>query len=309
MELAVAAAEKIFVMLLIAMAGFVACKAGVITEKGNKNLTSLLLMVVNPIMIINAYCIEVDGRLMRNFIISAALAVASHLTGIVLSFVLVRKKRADYRVERLSVVYSNCGFIGIPLVNGLFGMEGVLYLTAYLTVFNICLWTHGVLQITEGADLRSMLKNLISPAIVCSLTGLVIFIFKIHIPAPAAEAIEQISSMNSPLAMLIAGATIARSDLKKALVKLPVYYITFLRLFAVPLVCALCFAPFGFERIVVITAVVEAACPAAASATMFAINYNKNAVYASEIFAMSTILSAISLPVVIMATEWIIKVM
>lgn len=307
MELAIVAAEKIFVMLIIAIVGFVASKAGVITEKGNKSLTSLLLMVVNPIMIINAYCIEVDSRLLKNFLISAVLAVASHIIGIALSFVLVRKKRADYRVERLSVVYSNCGFIGIPLVNGLFGMEGVLYLTAYLTVFNICLWTHGVLQITEGADLKSMLKNLISPAIVCSGLGLIIFAFKIPIPKPLGEAIEQISTMNSPLAMLIAGATIARSDLKKAVAKVPVYYITLLRLFVVPVVCAFCFAPFGFERAVVITAAVEAACPAAASATMFAINYNKNAVYASEIFAMSTILSGVSLPVVIMATEWIMR--
>ena len=278
---------------------------GIITEKGNKTLTSVLLTIINPLMIINAYQVEVDERLMRNFLISAVLAVTGHLMGIIISLIMVRKGRPDFQVERLSVVYSNCGFIGIPLMNGIFGMEGVLYLTAYLTVFNVCLWTHGVLQVIDKADPQAMLKSLISPAIICSLAGLVMFVFKISLPKPVGEAVEQVAAMNSPMAMIIAGATIARADLKKAVAKLRVYYITILRLFAVPLVCAVVFAPFGFEKIVVITSVIEAACPAAASATMFAINYDKNAVYASEIFAVSTILSAVSLPVVILLAEMI----
>lgn len=305
MELALTAAEKIFVMLIIALTGFAAYKKGVITEKGNKTLTAVLLNIVNPLMIINAYQVEVDERLMRNFLISAALAVAGHLVGILLSIFMVRKGKQDFEIERLSVVYSNCGFIGIPLINGIFGMEGVLYLTAYLTVFNICLWTHGVLQVIDKADAKTMLKNLISPAIICCVLGLVLFVFKLSLPKPVGEAVEQVAAMNSPLAMIIAGATIAQADLKKAVAKFRVYYITAIRLLAVPLVCAVAFAPFGFEKIVVITSVIEAACPAAASATMFAINYDKNAVYASEIFAVTTILSVVSLPVVILLAELI----
>lgn len=303
MFLALTAAEKILVMMIIAIVGCIAYKTGIITEKSNKSLTSVLLMAVNPIMIINAYQTEVNERLMHNFIISAVLAVASHLIGIALSFLLVGAKRPDYETERLSVVYSNCGFIGIPLVNGLFGMEGVLYLTAYMTVFNICLWTHGVIQTVGRTDMRTTLRHLASPAIVCSILGLLLFVFKIKLPAPAAEAVEQISATNSPLAMIIAGATIAQTDIRKALTAVRVYYISALRLFAVPLVCVLAFMSFGIEEKVVITAIVEAACPAAASATMFAINYGKNAVYASEIFAVSTILSFVSLPAVIMLAE------
>lgn len=303
MELALTAAQKIVVMLIIALTGFAAFKKGIITEKGNKMLTSVLLTIINPLMIINAYQVEVDERLMRNFLISAALAVAGHIVGIIISLIMVRKGKSDFEIERLSVVYSNCGFIGIPLINGIFGMEGVLYLTAYLTVFNICLWTHGVVQVMDKADLKTMAKKLVSPAIICSVLGLIMFVLKIHFPKPVGEAVEQVAAMNSPMAMIIAGATIAQADLKRAVAKIRVYYITILRLFVVPLVCAVLFAPFGFEKIVVITSVIEAACPAAASATMFAINYDKNAVYASEIFAVSTILSVVSLPVVILLAE------
>jgi hypothetical protein len=303
MELAVTASEKILVMLLIALTGFVAYKKGIITEKGNKTLTSVLLMIVNPLMIINAYQIEVDDRLMRNFIISAILAVAGHIIGILISMFTVKKGNRDFEIERLSVVYSNCGFIGIPLINGIFGMEGVLYLTAYLTVFNICLWTHGLLQVIDKTDAKTMLKNLLSPCIVCSILGLLLFIFKITLPEAVGDAVEQVAAMNSPLAMIIAGATIAQADLKKAVVKIRAYYVSILRLFIVPLACAVIFSFFGLEKIVVITSVIEAACPVAASATMFAINYDKNAVYASEIFAISTILSVVSLPIVIVLAQ------
>lgn len=308
MELAVTAAKEIFVMVLIAFAGFIIYKKGVINEKGSKVLTSLLLTVVNPMMIIDAYQVDIDSRLMNNFLISAGLAVVSHLIGILISFAAVRKGKPDYEVERLSVVYSNCGFIGIPLINGVFGPEGVLYLTAYLTVFNICLWTHGVLQIVAGSDIRSMLKNLISPAIVCCIIGIIMFIFKIKFPEPVAKAVEDIGSMNSPLAMIIAGSTIAAADLKSALSHLRAYYIVILRHIVVPVVCVLIFIPLGFEEIVSVTAVIEAACPIAASGTMFAINYNKNALYASEMFAISTILSVITLPLIILFAEYMITV-
>lgn len=303
MELAITAAQKIFVMLLIAVTGFAANKKAIITEKGNKVLTAVLLNIINPIMIINAYQVDVDAHLMHNFLISAVLAVVSHLIGILISFTAIKKGKTDYEIERLSVVYSNCGFIGIPLINGIFGKEGVLYLTPYLTVFNICLWTHGVLQVNGAASKKAVLKSLISPAIICSAAGLIMFALKIKLPAPVGEAVEQISAMNSPMAMIIAGATIAQAKLKAAVAKPRIYYTTLLRLFTVPLVCALCFSPLGLEKTVVITAVTEAACPAAASATMFAINYNKNAVYASEIFAVTTVLSVISLPVVILLSE------
>ena len=128
-----------------------------------------------------------------------------------------------------------------------------------------------------GSDIKTMLKNLVSPAIVCCIIGIILFIFKIKLPAPISKAINQIGSMNSSLAMIIAGTTIAGADLKSALTHLRAYYIIFLRHIAVPLVCILIFIPFGFEEIVSVTAVIEAACPVAASATMFAINYNKNA--------------------------------
>lgn len=306
MELALTAAREILVMVLIALAGFVIYKKGIINEKGSKVLTTLLLTVVNPMMIIDAYQVEIDSRLMNNFLISAVLAIISHLVGIVISFAAVRKGKANYEIERLSVVYSNCGFIGIPLINGIFGSEGVLYLTAYLTVFNICLWTHGILQVVAGSDIKTMLKNLISPAIVCCVIGIVLFVFKIKLPSPVAKAVEQIGSMNSPLAMIIAGTTIAGANLKSALTNFRAYYIIFLRHLAVPIVCILIFVPFGFEEIVSVTAVIEAACPIAASGTMFAINYNKDAHYASEIFAISTLLSVVSLPLIILFAEYMI---
>lgn len=304
MELAIIAFRKMIVMFIILVVGIVAYKTKIVTKEGNSTLSDLLLLIVNPVVIFMSFQMEFTHELFIKLWISIGFAVICHIIAIAVSYIAIGKKVKDFEIERVSAVYSNCGFIGIPIISALFGQEGVFYLAAYIAVFNILLWTQGYMLMTGEKDRKVIFKGIFSPCVIAAVLGIICFCFKISVFKEAGEAFDHISNMNTPLAMLVAGVTIAQSDVINALKNIRLYYVCILKLIIIPVVCAFVLKLLGTDNVVTMTSIVEIACPVGASCTMFAIRYNKNAVYASELYVISTLFSAVSLPLVIMAAGY-----
>lgn len=303
MELALISFNKILVMFVILSVGVICYKTKLINEEGNKSLSNILLMVVNPLLMFISYQIEFEMRLFKGFLISVGFALISHIVAIIAANVIVKKSVKDFEIERMSAIYSNCGFMGIPIINALFGTEGVFYLSAYMTVFNIILWTHGVILMTGKKNMTTLLNALKAPAIIAVVLGMITFVAGIKLPQIILEPIESIAGMNTPMAMLIAGISLAQTNVIKTLKNIRVYFAAILKLLAIPILAATVISLFDVDSMVKMTAIIEIACPVASSVTLFAIRYDKNAVYASELYTVTTLLSAITIPVVIMIAE------
>ena len=203
-------------------------------------------------------------------------------------------------------MYSNCGFIGIPLVQSILGGEGVLYLTAYMTVFNIFSWTHGMMVMTENFSPKELLKGLLSPMILSSLLGLLLFFAEIRIPALLADSMNYVASMNTPLAMMIAGISVAQTDLFGMLKNKKMYLISLLKLLVLPAIVLIGLAATHLPSTVACTILVAAACPVAATGTAFALRFQKNYRYASELYAFTTIASLVTIPLLMFVAERIL---
>ena len=102
----------------------------------------------------------------------------------------------------------------IPLINGIYGSEGVLYLTAYLTFFNVLIWTHGLMTMKGERDFSSLVKALVSPSVIAVVVGLICYLTNIRLPKVPATALQYIADMNTPIAMVIAGATAAQTNVE-----------------------------------------------------------------------------------------------
>jgi predicted permease len=302
MSLAVTAFNQIIIMFFIILIGIICYKIKLIDKDTNKKLADIVLMLVNPFVIFVSYQRKFEATLLTGLLISLALALVTHIFGILITYVILRKRNheADIAIERFAVIYSNCGFIGIPLVNGIFGSEGVFYITAHLTIFNLVVWTHGMITVSGKSDKKSILKAILSPSVIATVTGFIFFISKMMLPGIAMEALSYIGNMNTPMAMLVAGVTIAQTDIRKLLGKVRIYYIAFFKLIFVPLAVLMIYRFFDIPHIVLLTAVLAAACPTAATINLFSIRYGKNYLYASEMFAVTTILSLITIPVVML---------
>lgn len=300
MSLAATAFNQIMIMFLLILVGIFCYRMKLIDKITNKKLSDMVLMLVNPIVIIISYQRKFEGTLLTGLLISFILAVVTHIFGIVIGYVIIRgnKHKADLAIERFAVIYSNCGFIGIPMAGGLFGSEGVFYITAYMTIFNLLVWTHGVIIMTGKTDTKSMTKALLSPSVIATVVGFLLFVTKITLPETLSDTLTYLGNMNTPLAMLVSGITIAQTDLKKLFLKFRIYYLSFLKLLFVPIAMLFLFRLFNLPNVVLLTSVLAAACPSAVTISLFAIRYEKNYLYASEIFAVSTISSLLTIPLV-----------
>jgi predicted permease len=275
-------------------------------------------MLVNPIVIFVAYQREFSTSLLKGLLISLLLSIVTHVVSILIASMLVKKKKRenlkidgivikkyvvnmDVEVERIHCIYSNVSFMGIPLVNGIFGTEGVFYVTASITIFNVFLWTHGVIMMSGSGEwnIKSMLKKLLSPSIIAIVIGLICFLFQLMVPKVVYEAFSLISNMNTPFAMLIAGVTIGRTSIFKLLRKRRIYYVALIKLILIPVLLLAIYRCFAINEMVFMTAIIMAAAPSATIGILFAIKYDKDSVLAAEIFTVTTLLSAITIPLLV----------
>ncbi len=298
--------QQSFIMLLLISVGALAFKTKIITQDGSRQISKLVLDIVNPMIILSSFQKEFNSALMKNLLISTGLSVLAFAITIAITYLVIRNKNnsnPDTDIERFSCIYSNCAFMGIPLVNALFSDEGVFYLTAFIAVFNILVWSHGVMTISGKKDFSSLKKVLTSPSFIAIFIGLALFIMRIELPSILKNTINYIGDMNTPLAMMTAGINICQTNIIKAFRKPQIYRIALTRLIIIPLLLILIMKPFGLNETVVMTVIIAGSAPSATMCTLLSMQYNKNSLYASEIFAVTTILSVITLPLVIMTFQ------
>lgn len=305
MKTALILMQQTAVMFILILFGVFLYKKGVFTKRGGKQLSNFVISAVCPVLIFTSFQKPMEERLVKGLLMAFLMATLSHIASIAASTAIFREKNRgeNYAVERFASIYSNCAFLGIPLANSVYGSDGVFFITAYIAMFNIFSWTHGVMVMKGKMNVKSFLHAVKAPAVIAAVLGAVFFFAGILLPDIIIEPLNYVASLNTPLAMIVSGIMIAQSDLKKALKNGGLYLTSIVKLLAAPLVSMLIFLPLGADRIVTYTMIIAASAPTAASTIMFANKYGKNGVYASELFAMTTLLSIVTMPLMLVLAE------
>jgi predicted permease len=259
------------------------------------------------VLVVNAYAdVEYESRLVVNMLWTFLLAAAAYGIFIAAVYLLIRPKPGrETEIERFSAIYSNCGFMGIPLASAILGNEGVFYTTAFLSVFFCFAWTHGIMLLTGQHDRKALLKKLCSPTMIGIVIGLLLFFFRIPLPDLLEKTFGYVASMNTPMAMVASGISVAQADLFHALKNPRVYYVSAVKLLIVPLLLGLLFLPLGFipQEIRLVVLLLMAA-PSAAMCTLQCQKHSMNDAYASHIFAVTTLVSMLTMPLVVKLFTW-----
>lgn len=291
--------KQIIIMFILMGIGFFCYFKKIIDKDTSKHLSDFALKIINPILIFMSYQKEYDPQMVKGLMWAFLLSAVSFAVSIIMSMLFIRKKSENLSVERFSSIYSNCAFIGIPLIDGVYGSEGVLYLTAYLTFFNLLVWTHGYMSMKGEKDFSAVIKALTSPSVIAIAVGLTCYLTNIRIPSLPAQTLNYIADMNTPLAMIIAGVTAAQTNILNALKKPRIYLISFFRLLLIPVAAFFVMSLLhNVPSTVLNTVTIATACPTAAIGTMFALQMDKDPAFCSEIFTVTTFLSGITLPVI-----------
>lgn len=296
-------------MFILLGVGYLLYKLKFLDDESTRQLSNIVITIINPIVIFNAYQTDFRPELAKGLLFAMILAFFGQTVLVLVAKLVVRKDRDDFRVERFAAGYSNCAFMGIPLVNAAFGSEGVFYLTSFITAFNVFMWTHGViLMSSKKLDRKSLVKILVSPAMLSIVLGVVFFLTGLRMPEIIQQPLDYLGAMNTPLAMIVSGATIAKSGLLTGIKDVRVYRLQAFKLLITPLLLAVIYVPLellGVSPLVVNTVLIAAAAPTASSTIMFSYKFGANEKYASAHFAVSTLISMVTIPVVMAAVKFL----
>lgn len=308
MQLAMTVSLQVVIIFILICVGFLLTKANKINDTGVKQLTDILLIAVTPCVIIQAYQKEFDVKYLKGLVLSALATFIIHIVATILSFLFFRNGDATkYRVSRFASVCSNCGFMAIPLLSAALGSDGVFYGSAYLVIFTLFYWTFGVFICTEDVKKSLSLKSiLINPGVIGVAIGLILFFARIKLPFVVSSAVNFLAGLNTPLAMLILGAFLVKVDVLSAFKNKNLYLVCFLRLLLIPLISIFVIKVIGIDPTIGKTVLICAACPVATVTSLFAAKYDLDSVYASEVVAISTIMSIVTIPLIIIISTYFV---
>ncbi len=294
-------ASNVLVMLLLMLIGYYFTKKGVFTDAGVKQMTELALCVSVPCLIINSYQREFDITMAKNLGFAIIFAFAIHIIYIFIS-ILVFKKREDKRdrISKFSVIYSNCGFMALPLVQAIYGETGVFYAVAYVTVFNMIYWTQGVYLYTNDIKQLSWKKIILNPGVLGAIIGITLFVLKITLPVPIGKTVSFMAAVNTPVPMVVMGAYLVNLNIKEIFKNGSLWAVTLLRLIIFPIITMLILKLLNWESIISMPLILASASPVAAVATLFAVRYGLDSKYSTQAVSFTTLLSIITIPFVMM---------
>ena len=303
MQISILLAQQIAQLFLILIMGYAVVKAGLLKASDSKVLSVVMVYLVTPCVIINAFQINDTPEIRKGLLYSMAIAAAIHVVLLGISALLSRPLKLD-AVEQVNVIYSNAGALVIPLVQALLGSEYVIYSCAFIIVQLILLWTHArsLLQGDRALDWKKVFSNINMIAIAA---GALLYWFRVALPAPLQNTMSTVGDMIGPMGMLLAGMAIAESPLKKVFCTKRNYLVAALRLLVCPLVILLllwvCHAQtfVADGKNILMTVYLAAITPACATVTSMAQLYDRDAAHSSALYVLTTLLSIITMPVMI----------
>ena len=292
MEISLLLMQQIAQLFLILIMGYAVVKAGLLKASDSRVLSVVMVYLVTPCVIINAFQIDDTPEIRKGLLYSMAIAAAIHVVLLVLSALLSRPLKLD-AVEQVNVIYSNAAALVIPLVKALMGDAYVIYSCAFIIVQLVLLWTHAssLLQGSSALDWKKVLTNINMIAIAA---GALLYWFRVVLPAPLQNTMSTVGNMMGPMGMLLAGMAIAEKPLREVL-----------RLVVCPLVVLVllwvCHASSWVAdgKNILMTVYLAAITPACATVTSMAQLYDRDAAHSSALYVLTTLLSIVSMPVMI----------
>ena len=222
---------QLFIMIFM---GFIIVKAKLLKAEDSKILSVIVLYLIIPCVIINAFQVDYTPQTVKGLLIALAGSVMTQVILLIVVSILGRVFHLN-EVEVASIYYSNSGNLIVPIVTFILGKEWVLYGCVFMSVQLVFIWTHckKIISRESTYDWRKIVLNInmISIAI-----GIVLFLTRIHLPAIINNTLSAVGSMIGPASMIVTGMLFAGMDFKQIFANKRVYFVSFFRLIIVPVI-------------------------------------------------------------------------
>ena len=288
--------KQLIIMFAMLALGVWMKRSKMMSETTFKELGVFLLYVISPIVVFRGYLVAPTQ-------VNTMRLLVSFGASFVLLLMTIGIATLIYRKDGLSIfasIFTNSGFMGIPLVVALFSQEAVFVLSPFLSWLFVIQWTLGIVVVTKDPRSMSFKKVILNPVIIATIVGVIVYFLHIPIPEVLDEFLSRIGVMLMPVAMIVLGSSFAHLSFKNVFLDARVWLMVLVRLFVLPLfvVVALSVIAKDFE-LVAYTLLVAMSAPIGANVAILAQQYNKDTTLAASQIMLTTLFSIISMPLMV----------
>ena len=296
MEIISTIVGQISIMYVLMAIGFIVYRKKLINDEGTKQISNLLVWVINPLIMLTRYQMDFSIIKLEELGISFIASLGAMLIGFLVGKIIFKK---DQRIDKFAIGFANAGFIGIPLVTGIMGIDKVFFLSAYLVCFNILSYTYGIYLVSNNKSLITIKSILLNPGIIAVALGLMIFVSPIKLPEFLYNAFNLVGQTNTPIAMILLGTYIAKSKIITLFNNKYAYFVCFIKLIVIPMVILVIFKflPSSLAEIKMVV-LIAMSTPVGLTVPMFSQMYGGDYEYGAKLVGLSTLLSLITIPII-----------
>lgn len=228
---------QMLAILVMIGVGYYMTRVRMMDGHTNTQMSKMIVDVFNPCLMLSSAANSVGLISLEMMGITALAASGMFLIFIIVGMILspfFDKKREQRTLFQLMFVFSNLGFIGIPVVSSILGPEYVVYVTEFLLIYTLVFYTYGV-ALMDGKFSPSSLKTMLNPGTIFGMAAILVIVLGIQLPGFLKTSITYLGNVTSPMALVAVGFTLANSDLKQIFCQPRLYLFSLIKLLMLPL--------------------------------------------------------------------------
>lgn len=298
--------QQMVVLFILMGVGFLCYKLEIITDEVSRKLSSIVVNIANPALILTG-CMGESKIQGKELLLIAALVVIVYAVLVILAMILPGVLRIDKKSRgtyQAMTVFSNIGFMGFPVVSALYGSSALLYASLFTIPYNILIYTYGVsaMSVDKSTSWKDSfsLKRVLNVGVIACIVTIVVYLLQIPIPEFIKTTTTQLSNLTAPLSMMVIGASLATMDIRELFTDGKLLLFSAIKLLVIPVAGVLLIKQFISNDVICGVCLVMLATPVGSMTAMLAQQYEGDYEMAAKGVALTTILSVITMPVVSM---------
>lgn len=236
--------KQIVAMICMVAVGVILGKCRVVDGEQSRSISQVMIYACSPCALFSAFQTTFTMDKAEGLLMVSLGAFGTFVLYVIAARLLMKPKNGLSPAEACCAVFSNCANIVIPIIQGIWGMEYVIYISPYILMSNILMWSYGVRLM--GGEKKPLWKMMMHPNIVAVLLGFVLFVTNVRLPGPIQQGISAVGSCVGPMSMVVIGILLAETPLGKMLHDKRIFRTVALRLVVYPLLAVAVAAVVGF---------------------------------------------------------------
>ena len=296
--------KQMLVFLIMIILGMLARKTNILTAENQGQFSAMVIKISCPALILSS-AMSAEER-MEFSTLKEVLLVLLLLTVLILVVskvlpILMRYPKKDYGIVNIMGWCTNITFIGLPLVQGLYGSQATIYVTFAIMIINVLFYSYGVVLVSRGAETSQnfSFKQLINPGMIACVLACILYFAQIHLPAVITTACSMVGSMTAPLAMMMIGYGLMDITIREIFHDKKMLLFVLMKMIAIPVILLLVIKQLTINTFLIATCMAVVASPTGGMVSMLATLYNKDAyLMVTKEISITSLLSVITIPIV-----------